>query len=582
MDNFTKQMYLKKTILLLGLLSINTVIAAPQVDPSIIQENQDKQKIIEQEAQSRLENRPTIDSEKLIIKDISLLATGQCQLTKQIFTYGADVISQSKLNAIIQPYLNQCLDNKKITALVKNIQNWYLKAGYITTRTTIKKPQNSFTEKGNLELWVYEGLLGNFILNNNTAQDKSRIKTAFPVATGDVLNIHDLDQGLEQLNSLFSQKFKMQIKPSTRPGYSDIFLIELTRNTKKTQQLGLNYSNGGTKATGEDLYNLKYTKENLFNINDSTSLSIQKALPERNNKSESIRVSTRIPYGYWSFKLNYNSGNTLRTINSNTIAFRSISDNQTTQFSVNHVYSRSQKSKFELNSAIEFSDRKSFINDTLITVSSRQTASLNVGLLYTRYFNNSTLILSPSISKGGPLFGAIANTPNIKKNQAHAEYNMFKFYSYLRHQFLPHSRYQFTLQNSVNAQYSDQALYGEKQFVLGGEYSIRGFKENVMSSDNGISVRNDIILPIGQWLYPWLQKPVILPLNFKIHYDLGEGYPVVDGKRQSISGWGVGLEYNYKYLSLSYTVAAPIINPDVFQEKQNRISYLNLNLRYVF
>ncbi len=572
---------LTQILLLTSILSA-PINAAPQVNPTIIQQNREQQKLLESDVNKRLKKRQSVDSGKLQLKNILLLPKGQCHIVKQIFAYGADKIPSSKLQSIINSNLNQCLNNSKITKLVTEIQNWYLKAGFITTRVTVKNPQNSFSEKGNLELWVYEGQIGEFILNNNSNVDNSRIKTAFPIGTGDILNIHDLDQGLEQLNKLFSQKFKMQIKPATRPGYSDIVLIELTATTKITQQIVFNYTNGGTKSTGEDLYNIKYSKENLLGLNDSISVSLQQALPDISNKSESIRINANVPYGYWNFKFNYNLGSTIRTINSNTIPFKSKSDIQTTQLSASRVYSRTQKSKLELNSMIEFSDRKSFINDTLITVSSRQIASVDFGLLYTRYFQNSTLILSPSISNGVALFGAIKDAADINKNQAHAEYNIIKLYSYYRYQIFPFSRYRFYLQNSINVQYSDKALYGEKQFVLGGEYSIRGFKENVMSSDSGISMRNDIILPIGHWMLPWIKKPLIAPLTLKFHYDIGEGYPFVDGKRKSISGWAIGINYNYKWFTVSLTSAAPIINPDIFVEKQSRVTYLNFNANFLF
>jgi len=595
MNHLSLHYYIFLTIIIINVFlnPLESIYADEQVSPIIIEQNREQQRILDTQANKRLEARPPGVTPNIEIATPTLLDEGQCQVVKQFFPYGADKIPNSEINSIFNPLLNQCIDNIKIATIANQIQSWYLLSGFITTRVSIKQPQNSFKEKGNLEIWVVEGKIGNFILGQNTQFDISRIKGAFPVKTGDVLNIHDLDQGLEQLNTLFSQKFKMQIKPSQRPGYSDIILLE--SNTSQTslnllkmddsierQKVVFNYSNGGVKSTGEDLYNLKYTKENAFGYNDTLSFSLQRALPETTSKNESIRFNASVPFGYWNYSINYNLGDTVRAINGNTTSFLSKSKIQTTQLSASRILSRSQKSKLESSASLEFSERKSFINDTLITTSSRQISSFDLGLTYTRYFPGSTLILSPTISSGTSLFGGVSNAANITKDQPHAEYNLFKLYSYYRQQYLSASRYQFSIQNSFNLQYSDTALYGEKQFILGGEYSIRGYKENVMSSDSGMSLKNDIILPIGSWIYPWNNNELILPLSVKVFLDIGEGYPFVDGKRKSISGWGYSVDYNYRWFTASLTRAKSINSPDIFVTDEGWVNYLNFSAQLTF
>ncbi len=570
----------------------HNAIAVNRVNPLIIEQNREQQKNIDNETRKRLNERPTEGKPKIEVIDILLLPEGQCQIVKQIFPYGADKISQSEIDKIFTPVLNLCLDNTKIKNIANQLQNWYLKSGFITTRVSVKQPQNSFTEKGNLEVWVIEGAIGDFILGKNTTFDISRIKSAFPVRTGNILNIHDLDQGLEQLNSLFSQKFRMQIKPSKRPGYSDIILLEFNsndtglnfRNNDNTnnQRITFNYSNAGVKSTGEDLYNFNYTKENLLGYNDSFSLSWQRAKPANSNKNETLRFNAKLPLGYWNLKFNYNMGKTIRTIEGNTISFLSKSNIETTQLSANKVLSRSQKYKFEANSTIEFSKRESLINNTIIQTSSREIFSLDLGLLYTHYFKNSTVIISPTISAGLPFFGALRDDSTVIESQPHAEYNLLKLYTYYRHQFLTSSRYQFSIQNTLNFQYSDTPLFGEKQFVLGGEYSIRGFKENVISSDKGISLRNDLILPVGLWMLPWNTNPALAPINFKLFFDVGNGYPFINGKHESISGWGYGLDYNYRWFTASITRAIALKTTEQYSNDEGWINYLNFSARLSF
>lgn len=571
--------------------SLPTANAAPQVDPIIIEQNREQQQQREVEANKRLNQRPSQKSPQIKIDTKALVADGECRVINAVFAYGADLIPQSQRNKIINPILKTCLNNIQITNIANQIQQWYLENGYITTRVTIKSTQNSFIEKGNLEIWVIEGKIGAFILGNNNHFDNTRIKTAFPQKTGDILRIQALDQGLEQLNKLFSQQFQMKIKPAARPGYSDIVLLqhypatrELVTSTTPvaSQQLTVTYNNGGTKSTGEDLYNVHYTKENLFGLNDTVSFSWQRALPVTDNKNDSIRLNASMPYGYWNFRFNYNLGNTVRKIAGNTLSFLSKSAIQTTQFSVNRILSRSKQNKIENTVKIEFSERKSYINDTQIETSSRQIANINYGLTYTQYFQNSTLIISPSLTNGLPLFGAIKNSDTIQQSQPHAEYNLLKVYGYYRQRYLTSSRYSFSIQNAINAQYANQALYGEKQFVLGGEYSIRGFKENVVSNDNGVSLRNDVILPVGLWTLPWHKKNLLAPLTVSLFYDIGEVNAVTNGKPTVMSGWGYSIGYNHKWLTASYVKSKSLRRSDAFTVDEDWVQYLNITVKQTF
>ena len=45
---------------------------------------------------------------------------------------------------------------------------------------------------------------------------------------------------------------------------------------------------------------------------------------------------------------------------------------------------------------------------------------------------------------------------------------------------------------TFNTQYSWNTLYGTDQFSIGGEYTVRGFRESTISGDNGYNIRNDI------------------------------------------------------------------------------------------
>ena len=54
---------------------------------------------------------------------------------------------------------------------------------------------------------------------------------------------------------------------------------------------------------------------------------------------------------------------------------------------------------------------------------------------------------------------------------------------------------------TFDGQYSWNTLYGTDQFSVGGEYTVRGFREGTISGDNGYYVRNDLRIGLQQ-LFP--------------------------------------------------------------------------------
>ena len=54
---------------------------------------------------------------------------------------------------------------------------------------------------------------------------------------------------------------------------------------------------------------------------------------------------------------------------------------------------------------------------------------------------------------------------------------------------------------TLDSQYSLDTLYGSNQFSIGGEYTIRGFREGTISGDNGYYIRNDLRMSLQQ-LFP--------------------------------------------------------------------------------
>ena len=578
--------------MLLLLCSFDTSAAIP-ADPLDIEQSKQRAKAIEEDIQQKLQEAPAPVAPAVISEIPPLIPEGKCQLIKKIWLYGADHLNSSAKESIFDLYVDHCIENRDIANLRIALQSWYLDNGYITTQINIKSPQSSL-DKGNLEIWVIEGRIANITIGDDSTFNRLRIKSAFPIRKGDVVNIHDLDQGMEQLNRLASQKFRMQIVPAEIAGYSDIILSESTESIFNLyphaasrhigrQLFDYQFTNGGIEETGENLHNISFTRENLIGVNDTLSLSYQRNIPlERGIKqNESIYFNFNVPWGYWFFKLNYLQNETARKVAATNATFFSKGKIESTNLAVNYLISRANNRKTELTSTIKYSGRYNYINDTRVETSSRRVSSLDLGIVHTQYMDTSTLVFSLSGSRGMHWFGTLQDMSDLAEDSPRAQYTLYKMFAYYQQRILPVSQYGFTFQSALNTQYSSDTLYGENQFVIGGEYSVRGFKENIISDDGGWTLRNDLNLPIGHWSQARWQNKWTEMVNAEIFYDIGKGRSVQGDTSELMSGWGYGISYNYRWINISFDRAKAIKSSNLFDNDEGWINYFNFNVKII-
>ncbi|MEW7000586.1 hypothetical protein M5585_10205 [Serratia ureilytica] len=130
------------------------------------------------------------------------------------------------------------------------------------------------------------------------------LKMAFPGLVGDVLNLRDIEQGMEQLNRLPSQQVAIDIQPGEQPGFSNVVLLRGARRAPVSFSFGAD--NSGQKSTGTGQMNAAFTLDNPLRLADQWSLSAA-----RNNdfsphhRSRSLNGGVTLPYGYWLFSYQY-------------------------------------------------------------------------------------------------------------------------------------------------------------------------------------------------------------------------------------------------------------------------------------
>ncbi|MEG5681185.1 POTRA domain-containing protein, partial [Enterobacter asburiae] len=122
--------------------------------------------------------------------------TGPCFTIDTITLSGTTLISPKTRQTLVAPWQGRCLDMPKITELLARISDWYISRGYITSRAFLTEQDLS---GGQLNIVVLEGRLEAIRLEGETPR---MLKMAFPGRVGGILNLRDIEQGMEQINRL--------------------------------------------------------------------------------------------------------------------------------------------------------------------------------------------------------------------------------------------------------------------------------------------------------------------------------------------------------------------------------------------
>ncbi len=141
-----------------------------------------------------------------------------------------------------------CLGAKGVEVVLARLQQALLERGYVTSRVMVA-PQN--LQKGVLEVEFIPGVLNGIRFSPDTSGVTSLIN-ALPSQPGELLQLRDIEQGLENLKRVPTADADIQITPAegevSEPGLSDLVV-----SYKKINPIRFNLAldDGGSKTTGK-------------------------------------------------------------------------------------------------------------------------------------------------------------------------------------------------------------------------------------------------------------------------------------------------------------------------------------------
>ncbi|PRE15281.1 ShlB/FhaC/HecB family hemolysin secretion/activation protein [Burkholderia multivorans] len=391
----------------------------------------------------------------------------------------------------LEHYTGQCIGKQGLDMLVKGLSQAILARGYVTTRVLLPEQDLS---TGTLKFSLIPGV----IRHVRFADDKLRgtWKTAFPTRDGDLLNLRDLEQGLEQMKRVSSQDVSMQIIPADVPGESDV-VLDVKRGKPWTVVASID--NSGTRATGKLQGNLSLGIDNPLGLNDIFNVGVSQDLElgDKRLGSHGWNGFYSIPWGYWTATLSAYTSTYYQQIAGVNQTFIASGNSKTVDLKLNRVLSRSQNDVFGAQFRLSRRFGQSFIEDTEIPQQRRNNTFVEFGLTDRHYFGNAqfdgTLAYRQAIGAFGAQDDMLAadGGPTYRYKMAVLDANLSVPFTIAQQPF----RYVTTF----HGQYTGNTLYYIDDLTIGSRYTVRGFDgETMLAASRGFYWRNELQAPIGQ------------------------------------------------------------------------------------
>ena len=453
------------------------------------------------------------------------------------------------LRHIARDYEGHELSLKEINEAVGKMNHELMQRGFSTSRVVI--PEQNLSE-GMLRLVLQIGRI--HAVRFAEGSDALYTYNLFPFREGDILNVRDIEQGIEQAKRLPSQDISVQLLPSDQQQRTDVVL---TVKRGKNFYATISVDDSGLEDTGKLQWYTSIGVDQIFQRNDilRVGMNLDGAQDGYAKGTRGHNVSYTIPYGAHTFTLSYQRSKYHQTVESRPYNFISAGDTNISTFSWDVVLHRSSSMKTSMDIRLKKRNSHSFINDVELPIQAMHQTSLEVGYAERLYLQRNTLYFRLAHRFGLGWLGAQKEKPYADAPKT--LYRMWLLDVDFVHPFEFCHR-PATLTTSFHGQWTmdNMRLYGVDMISMGNRYTVRGFDgETTLMGTNGWYLRNELSTQ-----FPKQKAELYLGLDVGAVY--GYGTEVYNG--HAIAGAAIGLRGAVDTLSYDVFAAAPIIKPEGF------------------
>ncbi|WP_255402754.1 ShlB/FhaC/HecB family hemolysin secretion/activation protein [Pseudoxanthomonas sp. CF125] len=449
------------------------------------------------------------------------------------------------------PATGGCLGTEGVNTVLKRVQNAIVARGFVTTRV-LAAPQD--LTGGVLTLTLLPGRIRAIRFVEGT-DSRATVWNALPAQPGDLLNLRDIEQGLENFKHVPTAEADIQIAPTegddARPGDSDL-LIRWVQSRRFRANLSMDDS--GSAATGELQAGATLSWDHLLRANDLFYLNLgHDVFNHEGQGTRSWTIHYDAPLGYWLLGATASGYEYHQSVDGDSQSYVYSGSSHNAELRVSRLLFRNATIKSGAYGRGWYRDSDNFIDDTEVLVQRRRMAGWEVGLTHRQFIGAATLDANVAVRHGTGAFDALP-APEEAFGEGTSRSKLITADAQLSVPFQwGKQRLRYT--GAWRAQWNRTPLVPQDRFAIGGRYTVRGFDgEASLSGERGWLWRNDLGLTLGggQELY----------LGADVGHVSGPSTQRQLGNR--LAGAVIGLRGGAGRAYWDLFVGAPIDSPDGF------------------
>ncbi|SFA95960.1 Hemolysin activation/secretion protein [Pseudomonas sp. NFIX10] len=453
------------------------------------------------------------------------------------------------------PAIGRCLGGGGINLTMKRMQNAIIEAGYVTTRVLAEAQD---LNSGVLVLTLVPGRIREIRFEEGTSA-RANAWNAMPASPGDLLNLRDIEQALENFKRVPTAEADIKIAPAraadARPGESDVVIAWSQRFPAR---VSLSVDNSGSKSTGKYQGNVSLSLDNLLSLNDLFYASVNHDLgggESGHRGSDGNTLHYSLPFGYWQLGFTSSEYNYEQSVAGANQTYQYRGESRNNEVRLSRLLYRDAVRKTTAWGSLWTRSSENFIDDTEIGNQKRRMAGWQLGLDHREFIGASILDLGVAYRRGTGAHDAL-RAPEEDFDAGTSRSQIITADAQLQVPFqVGDQRLRYI--GGWRAQWNRTPLVPQDRFSIGGRYSVRGFDgENILSADRGWTLRNEIGLSLGQTgqeLYTGIDYGEVS----------GQSSEFLIGQR--LAGAVVGIRGGYKGLSYDWSVGTSLKKPDGFE-----------------
>lgn len=459
-----------------------------------------------------------------------------------------------------------CVGAKGVEVILARMQHALVARGFITSRVMVA-PQN--LQNGVLEIAFVPGVLRDVRFSPDSPGDAS-ILSALPPRRGALLQLRDIEQGLENLKRVPTADADIQIVPAegaeVAPGQSDLLISYRQANPFR---LNLALDDGGTKSTGKLQGAATLSWDNPLLRNDLIYLSLGRGIRNGDRRgTENVAVHYSVPIDYWLLGLTASSNRYHQSVAGAYEDFAYSGESNQLDAKLSRVIYRNAWSRTTAGVRAFHRASSNYIDDTEIDVQRRQTSGYELSLAQRSYLGAAVFEGQLAFKRGTGAFGAM-RAPEELWDEGTSRMKLYVLDLGLTRPFaLAGTRLRFS--TAWHGQWNGTKLTPQDRIGIGGRYTVRGFDgESTLLAERGRYWRNEIGMPLHASAEAFLALDTGRVSGPSAQYLVG----------RSLAGAAIGLRGAGKGISYEVFLATPVKKPEHFRTAHTNVAF---NLAYSF